>query len=140
MRLNCEKKQQQQILRGAIHAPIDFPSAGFQHVCFVFSIHLLISFFLFNWNRNRNHKCFLFPIRLLNNKWDDAFKSARNDKYLFPFAIGFKDETFHVKNVSFFPITVAVVVAMLLVFCVAPFARTERTTLETRYSFKTNFK
>lgn len=32
---------------------------------------------------------FLFPIRLLNNKWDDAFKSAWNDKYLLPFAIEF---------------------------------------------------
>lgn len=111
-------KKQQQTLRGAIHAPIDFPSTGFQHVYFVFSIHSFF-LFLFSFNRNRNHKCFLFPIRLLNNKWDDAFKSARNDKYLFPFAIGFKDETFHVKNTSFFP-SLSLLLCFLF-FCVAPF-------------------
>lgn len=50
--------------------------------------------------QNRNHKCFLFPIRLLNNKWDDAFKSARIDKYLFPFAIGFVETLFRLRRFS----------------------------------------
>lgn len=103
MRLNCEKNNNnnkhcvEQYMRQSI-SPV--PGSSMFVLSFLF---IPSSYFFFSFNRNRNHKCFLFPIRLLNNKWDDAFKSARNDKYLFPFAIGFKDETFHVKNASFFP-------------------------------------